>query len=162
MTEIVKLSTGELAWASEGLHSELDKIEGQIARLKANISGSVAHKSSDEKSQVTARSVLSLLKARRIREACFDESLFADPAWDILLELYAAHLDDKRISISGVCVANPVPSTTALRWMDKLESGGWIIREDDPSDGRRAWVHLSNKATAAMDQFFFSSAVWPV
>ena len=44
--------------------------------------------------------VREILKARAARRKFFNEQLFADPAWDMLLELYALKCEDLRISVS--------------------------------------------------------------
>jgi len=100
--------------------------------------------------------VRSVLAARRRREAVIGRELFADPAWDMLLELYAAYLAQRRISVSELVLASAVPATTALRWIDKLESGGNATRTSDPLHGRRMWVEISPDAAARMHSYFES------
>ncbi|WP_338503984.1 MarR family transcriptional regulator [Sphingomonas kaistensis] len=97
--------------------------------------------------------IRSIQKARRMREQIFGRDLFADPAWDILLEGFACHLEQRRLSIGRLSTAAAVPATTALRWIVNLEKNGWLAREDDPYDGRRSWVRLSEKALAAMRDY---------
>jgi hypothetical protein len=71
-----------------------------------------------------------ILRARRIREQTLGSDLFADPAWDLLLEAFAADLGQRRISVADLCCASPVPSTTALRWIQKLEQDDWLCRAE--------------------------------
>lgn len=103
---------------------------------------------------VTERHVRTMLKLRRHRDRFFGGDIFADPAWDILLELYAAKLGQYKVSVSNLCVAAAVPPTTALRWINLLEDQGLIDRKDDPIDGRRKFVMLSEKAINAMNAYF--------
>ncbi len=103
---------------------------------------------------VTEREVRSLLKLRRNRDRFFDADLFADPAWDMLLELYAASLSQIRTSVGGLCIAAAVPQTTVLRWIGHLEEKGMIIRRPDPIDGRRQYLMLSPSALASMTAYF--------
>lgn len=98
--------------------------------------------------------VREILKLRRRRDKFFAAELFADPAWDILLELYAAELGQHRVTVSNLCVGAAVPATTALRWINHLENRGLIIRTADPIDGRRAYLSLSSTALADMENFF--------
>jgi DNA-binding MarR family transcriptional regulator len=102
----------------------------------------------------TARRIRSVLKARRQRAKFFRPDLFADPAWDMLLELYATLLCDRRICVSALCEASDVPPTTALRWIRKLETEGLLIRRTDPFDGRRVWVELSVSGWRAMNDYW--------
>ncbi|MFL6726655.1 MAG: MarR family transcriptional regulator [Sphingomicrobium sp.] len=107
-------------------------------------------------SAVTERHVQNLLTFRRKRVHFFDAALFADPAWDILLELYAAELGQRRVSISSVGIGAALPATTALRWINVLETKGMIWRHPDPMDGRRVFVALTPDTVSAMDRFFAS------
>jgi DNA-binding MarR family transcriptional regulator len=99
---------------------------------------------------VTAERVDSILKARRLRDEFFGSSLFADPAWDILLELYVAELKGIRRSVSAVCIGAAVPLTTALRWIRSLEKKGLLVRTDDYFDGRRSYISLAPEASERM------------
>lgn len=103
---------------------------------------------------IGADEVRQLLKARRMREAYFDSELFADPAWDILLDLYAAHLEDNKVSVSSLCIAANVPPTTALRWIRSMTDASILVRRDDESDGRRVWIELSDGALAKLVGYF--------
>ena len=57
--------------------------------------------------------------------------LFADPAWDMLLALYAADLADKRLNAAEICSAAAVSLSTAQRWSTALEEHG-IVRTNSP------------------------------
>lgn len=90
------------------------------------------------------------LKARRARSSLFDANLFADPAWDILLDLYLANEEQRRVCVSSACIAAAVPSTTALRWITRLETCGLVEREPDRSDARRSFLRLAGSAHHAL------------
>ncbi|PKP90479.1 MAG: hypothetical protein CVT77_14940 [Alphaproteobacteria bacterium HGW-Alphaproteobacteria-16] len=101
------------------------------------------------------RVVRDAIRARRLRDQYFAAELFADPAWDMLLDLYAARLEGgRRVSVSSLCIAAAVPPTTALRWIGTLHEAELFGREPDPSDKRRAHITLSDKAATAMRQYF--------
>jgi DNA-binding MarR family transcriptional regulator len=91
-----------------------------------------------------------LIKARARRSTFFKASLFSDPAWDILLELFAADCEGRKLSISSVGLSANIAMTTALRWIDVLERDGLVQRQDDPLDGRRRFLTLSCKGFQAM------------
>lgn len=103
---------------------------------------------------ITEREVRAMLKLRRNRDRFFEAELFADPAWDILLELYAAKLGQQKISVGSLCVGAAVPSTTALRWISTLEGKGLIERAADPIDGRRFHVSLTDSGLNSMARYF--------
>lgn len=96
------------------------------------------------------------VRARRLRERYFSAELFADPAWDILLELLKAEIAQYRVSVSSLCVAAHVPATTALRWISALTDAGLLRRKPDSNDGRRIFLELSPSASDAMHHYFAS------
>lgn len=107
---------------------------------------------------VSPREVRREIRTRRMRDELFPADMFADPAWDMLLDLYAAKLDHARVSVSSLCIAAAVPATTALRWIKTLSDTGIFQREADQHDGRRIFVALSDRATDAMHRYFAKRA----
>ena len=101
-----------------------------------------------------ADEIRSILRLRRLRESFFDSSLFADPAWDMLLDLLAARIEGDRVAVSSLCIAAAVPPTTALRWIRSMTDRGLFERHDDPMDGRRIHISLSDAAAHGMARFF--------
>lgn len=101
-----------------------------------------------------------IYRARRDRDRFFPD-LMADPAWDLLLDLFIAGEEDRSVSVSSACIAAAVPPTTALRWINVLEKQGLIARKDDPQDGRKAYLSLSLSARANITEWLqrFSKAV---
>jgi hypothetical protein len=97
--------------------------------------------------------VRSMIRQRRLRDRFFPADIFADPAWDMLLDLYAARLERRTVSVSSLCIASAVPATTALRWIKSLTDAGVFVREADPHDGRRIFIALSEKAEAGMRDY---------
>ena len=95
-----------------------------------------------------------VIRARRLRSRFFAEDLFADPAWDMLLDLMQAQLAQVRVPVSSLCIAAAVPATTALRWIKTLTDRGLIVRRADPFDGRRVFVELSETSSDAIRRYF--------
>lgn len=100
---------------------------------------------------VTASRIRAHIKARRHRERFFAAELFSDPVWDILLDLSAARLEERPVSVSSLCIAAHVPTTTGLRTIKTLVDRGLLTRSNDPSDARRSFIALSANAATAMD-----------
>lgn len=90
------------------------------------------------------------IRSRRLRDQFFGPALFEDPGWDMLLDLYAAELEQVRVSVSSLCIAAAVAPTTALRWIGRMTDAGLFERQPDPLDRRRAFMALSRRASAAM------------
>ena len=99
---------------------------------------------------IDAAEIRAVIRARRLRNQFFAGELFADPAWDMLLDLFAAGLEKRRVSVSSLCIAAAVPPTTALRWIGTMHDAGLFGREADPGDRRRAYIVLSEPALHGM------------
>ena len=100
------------------------------------------------------RLVRRILRQRQLRARFFDGELFADPAWDMLLDLTAARAEHTRVSVTSLCIASGVPPTTALRWISQMTEAGLFERIEDDADRRRAFIALTDKAADAMARYF--------
>jgi hypothetical protein len=81
---------------------------------------------------------------RRQRESIFGDSSLADgPAWDMLLDLYVCAQEGHAVPVTSACIGASCPQTTALRWLNALESYGLVTRFDDDRDLRRTFVELT-------------------
>jgi DNA-binding MarR family transcriptional regulator len=100
------------------------------------------------------RLVRLIIRQRQLRSQFIDAELFADPAWDILLDLTAARAEHRRVSVTSLCIASGVPPTTALRWIGQMVEAGLLERVEDETDRRRAFIQLSDKAADAMARYF--------
>lgn len=101
-----------------------------------------------------ARFVREHIRQRRLRDELFVAEDFADPVWDMMLDLYAAAYEGQPVAVSSLCIAAAVPATTALRWIKTLTARGWFLRDRDTSDGRRVYIHLSDELRAKLDRYF--------
>lgn len=126
------------------LSAEAGRIADQLARLAAE------QRAGPDPIAVDARLVRRIIKLRRDRERYFPAEIFADPAWDMLLDLTAARLEGKRVPVSSLCIAAAVPTTTALRWIRSLTEAGLLDRYTDPSDARRSHIEIAETAATAM------------
>lgn len=108
---------------------------------------------------ITASQVRAMLRVRRLRDHLVAPDLFADPAWDIMLDLLAARLENNQVSVSSLCIAAAVPPTTALRWIRHLTDRGLLDRQADPKDGRRIFIALSDTGMDAVLRWFQESRV---
>jgi len=103
---------------------------------------------------VSIDTVRSAIRARRLRGRYFAEVLFADPAWDMLLDLLQAEIAQLRVPVSSLCIAAKVPATTALRWLKGMTEQGLFVRRPDPHDARRVFVELAPETSASMRRYF--------
>jgi DNA-binding MarR family transcriptional regulator len=138
------------------LSEEVGRIASTLARLSAGPSSSRSPELSPaaDVPPLSAETVRNVIRARRLRARYFAEELFADPAWDMLLDLLQAEIAQLRVPVSSLCIAAAVPATTALRWLKTLVSQGLFIRRPDPHDGRRVYVELAPETSQALRRYF--------
>jgi DNA-binding MarR family transcriptional regulator len=139
------------------LSDEVSRIAATLARLSTGPSSAptpVEVAPAGELPAVSADTVRSIIRARRLRSRFFAEELFADPAWDMLLDLLQAEIAHLRVPVSSLCIAAAVPATTALRWLKTMVSQGVFVRRADPHDGRRVFVELAPDASGALRRYF--------
>lgn len=87
---------------------------------------------------------------RRKRDAMFEPVTFADPEWDILLDLFAESGFGRRVSMSSLCIAASVPTTTAVRSINAMIDQGVLARSRDANDARRVLIELTEETRAKM------------
>jgi hypothetical protein len=139
------------------LSEEVSRIASTLARLSTGPGAPVRTLeplSAGDVPPLSADTVRSVIRARRLRSRYFRNELFADPAWDMLLDLLQAEIAQLRVPVSSLCIAASVPATTALRWLKTMVSQGIFIRRADPHDGRRVFVELAPEASQALRRYF--------
>lgn len=97
-----------------------------------------------------------LIRLRRQRDRLLGSELFADPAWDMLLDLFVNTDAQRNISASSLCIAAAVPPTTALRHIAVMEKRGIIARRKDPRYDRRVFIVLTPEWHAKVDRLMMS------
>ena len=130
----------------------------QIARLVAALEGKSIEnridrddvRVADQDINATLRMIIS---SRSLRSRFFPSQLFADPAWDILLDLARARLEGQQVSVSSVCIAASVPMSTALRWVRQMTDAHLLRRWTDPKDRRRDLIALTDATSAHMRDY---------
>ena len=113
----------------------------------------------DASSLPAGQNIRRIIQARQARAKFFDPELFADPAWDILLDLAAAKSERRRVSVTSLCIAAGVPATTALRWISQMVDAGLLVRIPDPHDRRRAHIALEDNTADAMARYFAAVSI---
>ncbi|HEX8447956.1 MAG TPA: MarR family winged helix-turn-helix transcriptional regulator [Allosphingosinicella sp.] len=145
---------------------QLSEEVGRIANVLAALSeheaaaaamAAVGGASSRDDGALDPAFIRSIIRVRRLRDHFFKSDLFADPAWDMLLDLMAARVERQRVAVSSLCIAAAVPPTTALRWIKSLCDQGLFVRVADPEDGRRVFIELSNETAARMEAYLRSA-----
>jgi DNA-binding MarR family transcriptional regulator len=140
------------------LSEEVGRIASALARLSSGPGAAplLPREPGSEKDvpAVSVETVRSVIRARRMRARFFAEDLFADPAWDMMLDLLQAEIAQLRVPVSSLCIAAAVPATTALRWLKTMVAQGLFIRRADPHDGRRVFVELAPATSHSLRRYF--------
>jgi DNA-binding MarR family transcriptional regulator len=76
-----------------------------------------------------------------------------DHAFSMLLELYAAHLEGRRIAQTRLAGAAAVPHASAIRIAHALLADGLATAAADPADRRLILLGLSGEAVARMEGY---------
>lgn len=170
MLEEDRLALLRLAQQLEAIAHSLDRLSQSIAQ--ANNAGTTAISDfkcdyrgpepapasfgTAQTSLPDPRIVRQVIGNRQSRARFFDAELFGDPAWDMLLDLTAAHGEGAQVSVTPLCIAAAVPATTALRWLTQMVESGIFVRVSDPADRRRAFIALSDRSLTGMAGYFAS------
>lgn len=127
------------------LAGKLLEIASQVAKLRREKPGAIFSSTNE------ALDVIRRIRAHRSRY--FPVELFADPAWDIFLELKHAENEQFRVSVTTLCAKIGVPPSTGLRWITSLVEKGILVRTDDLFDNRRVYLTLSPTTSVAIGKF---------
>lgn len=91
-------------------------------------------------------------RAQRARHIRAD--LIGEPAWDILLDIFANRAAGQRVSFTSICLATRVSAAAAVRWISVLESEGLLFRRRDPADRCCVWLDLTDLGMERMCAHF--------
>jgi hypothetical protein len=126
----------------------------RVAKLVVEQSASIVSHNFSDCFSVPSAYVRRIIRRRADRAGHFSPTLFADPAWDILLELFASTIEQQKHSIGSLQAAVPAPQTTTLRWISTLEKEGLLVRKGHPCDARRIFIALSAAGKKSMNNYF--------
>jgi hypothetical protein len=72
-----------------------------------------------------------ILKFRRIRSEILPRELFAEPGWDLLLELFVADANGYHLTARAVSERDNIPPSVLSRWLIHLTQIGFIVGDGD-------------------------------
>ena len=99
------------------------------------------------------RTAKQILERRRLRQAEFGPKLFAEPGWDMLLELYISESAGASTTAAQLNAKSRAPDTTFVRWLQNLEQEVLVTRRPHPVDHGTEFVELTNKARGALERY---------
>jgi hypothetical protein len=107
---------------------------------------------------ITAPLVRAIIAVRRTRRDHFPCAP-GDPAWSILLELYAARLERRKTSQTLLGTAAGVPETTTIRLIKSLVRQGYLVSRHDAEDRRLVLLDLSDDAAERIRAYLTAAIV---
>ena len=137
---------------------EIGRVLEETARiLKQHASLSSTGESAPGRAElITAPLVRAVIACRRMRRDYFP-NIPGDPAWSMMLELYAAGLEGRRIGQTMLGAVAGVSETTALRLTRSLLRQGTFTKQDDPDDRRAILLGLSDEASSHMHAYLLAA-----
>jgi DNA-binding MarR family transcriptional regulator len=102
-----------------------------------------------------------LLEARALSARFFPKDVFRDSMWDMMLELFIAGEEPRRICVKQLMAVSGESPTGTVRRIDRLEEVRLIRRRPDPEDNRRVLVELTESGRKAMNsmlRYLFATA----
>ena len=138
------------------LSDDVARIAGSLAQLSLELGAPPRQSPPDTGSNEAAillETVSWLVKARRNRASYLPAELFAEPAWDILLNLFQCDLAHEQVAVASACDAAAAPASTALRWLRTLEQQGLVLRRGHPLDPTKALVVLAPATRTALRRY---------
>lgn len=104
----------------------------------------------------TAAVIREIIRQRAARSSVAPGDYFSDPAWDILLDLTAARLEERAVTLDRACRATTISEAAALRWIKTMVRDGVVTRH--AGDGDQAQIRTSDAAHARMLDYVGSAA----
>ncbi len=93
-----------------------------------------------------------ILESRKRRFDHFGRGVFGEPAWEMLLVLYATSAGERQ-TIARLSELSGASRTTSVRWFEYLEREGLVSRQPHPTDKRTDFVQLTEKGTRKLEAY---------
>jgi len=145
--------TGDAVGAGEP-EPDAREIISQIGALLQQLVDAARTREANPDSDCILTEARRAFDASRERERVFGQRLFGDPSWDMLLDLFIAQLEERKVSVSSACIAASAPTTTALRHIAHLTQLGLVSRQPHPSDARSIYLAVTAEGTAKLTTYF--------
>jgi hypothetical protein len=92
-------------------------------------------------------------EARRQRDGIFGAGTFADPAWYLLLDLFVAGEEDRRVDAFSLCGRTALPEGVILRSIAHLVQSNLVTRQAKAGDPRSIYLVLTAEGQARMVEY---------
>jgi predicted transcriptional regulator len=145
--KIVRSST------ADDLRKLLQEVAQRVSELETRVAeagqGAPSRGFSDDKLATLASAIY---RMRQHRQSYFEAALFAEPAWDMMLDLFINKVRGARVSTTSLCLAANVPHATGIRWIRTLREHGLLRRYRAADDARLMLIEITTKGYQLMRQ----------
>lgn len=143
---------------TESLDDKLSTLTGEIRLLGSLLQNDAGHAAAVDvptstRTNPDAALLRKLIRAESTRAMAIGGKALGDPAWNILLDLILASLEDRKVAVSSACIVAGVATTTALRLITRMVDDGVLIRVPDENDGRRHFLAIEPTVERALKSY---------
>jgi hypothetical protein len=134
---------------SEKIHQAIDSVQHALGRIAALASILPSALTGTSLAAMAER----LYLERRRRDDYFPRGLFGEPAWDLILALFIAREEGRRLSIAEAYEAAAVKPAAGRRLLTRLEGTGMLARSSGQEDRRKRYVQLTPNASDRLTDY---------
>jgi hypothetical protein len=138
------------------LQENLTKLAEELAEAARRFDA--ASNDSDSEASIDAMSprqyFTSLLELRRTRERYFGSELFGEPAWDIMLELMLARIEDREILSSQLKSHAGSPAIVTRHYLEALVEAKLVDKFENAANVDDPCIVLSSEAARRMAELY--------
>jgi hypothetical protein len=144
---------------AESVDDKLSTLTGEIRLLGSLLQNQAGHAAAPVDVPASMRTnpdaalLRKLIRAESTRAMAIGGKALGDPAWNILLDLILASLEDRKVAVSSACIVAGVATTTALRLITRMVDDGVLIRVPDEDDGRRHFLAIEPTVERALKNY---------
>ncbi len=144
---------------TESVDDKLSTLTGEIRLLGSLLQIQASHAAAPVDVPASMRTnpdaalLRKLIRAESTRAMAIGGKALGDPAWNILLDLILASLEDRKVAVSSACIVAGVATTTALRLITRMVDDGVLMRVPDESDGRRHFLAIEPTVERALKSY---------
>jgi DNA-binding MarR family transcriptional regulator len=135
--------------SSEKIHQAIDTVQDALGRIAALASILPSALTGTTLAAMAER----LYQERRRREKYFPAGLFGEPAWDLILALFVALEEGRRLTIAEAYEAAAVRPAAGRRLIARLERTGMVARSFGQEDRRKRYVQLTPNASERLTDY---------
>jgi DNA-binding MarR family transcriptional regulator len=148
----------ELSDLERSLQEFRARTEAAMSQLMSRARGRLSAGSAEPaeppvENQDVARAMEEERTRARIRERLFGSFRVGHAGWMLLLVLAEAQGTDNELTVKSAAYAAGIPLSSALRKIGELCEDGLLLRRPDPSDNRRSFVTLTERARILFSEY---------